>query len=77
MTPEQIANDIMDNACLGVAHVENGVDATIRHSIAEAIKDAFQRGVNLGVTGRIEIEFNPPQRERQWKATWVEHVEER
>lgn len=38
MTPEQIAADIMDNACLPEKLVKMGVDAALRRSIAEAIR---------------------------------------
>ena len=37
-TPDEIADDILDQACLGEPHVRNGVDAALRKDIAEAIQ---------------------------------------
>lgn len=43
MTPEQIAADIMDSACLGEPYVRNGVDAALRKDIAAAIREEHKR----------------------------------
>ena len=42
-TPKQIADDIMDQACLGDPYVRNGVDAALRKDIAAAIREAEER----------------------------------
>jgi len=41
-TPEQWANDIVDQACLGEAYVRNGVDAALRRDIAAAIRASVE-----------------------------------
>lgn len=73
-TPRQMADDIMDDACLGVAFVDNGVDGALRSSIEKALCEAFNDGVLVGAEGNIVFEFNPPGSINEWvvKATWVE-----
>jgi hypothetical protein len=45
---KQVANDIMDNACLGTAYYWNGVDGALRSDIARAILAERETALRIG-----------------------------
>lgn len=64
MTPEQIAANIMDEACLPEPLIKNGVDRAIRASIATALREA--RNQTLEEAADLVDNYDGPKAPATW-----------